>query len=139
MSEATNLCLFFSLDNPLPAAGYLMVGIPSGASYTPTAAGVHVWPLTTSFAVPATAVNAGTCAWGTNVLSCTFATALTANTAYGMEIVGGAMAAAGTWAPVTMETRMNNAADAGPVMDRNRVFDSMNVVAAAATITMSAT
>jgi hypothetical protein len=73
------------------------------------------------------------------VLSCTFASALTANTAYGMEIVGAAMAASGTWAPVTMETRMNKVADAGPVMDVNRVFDSMNVQAAAATITMAAT
>jgi hypothetical protein len=38
-----------------------------------------------------------------------------------------------------METRMNNLATAGPVMDRNRVFDSINVAAAASTITLAAT
>lgn len=79
-----------------------MVGIPTGSGFTPTAAGVHVWALTTSFAVPATASNAGTCGWTSPTLSCTFASDLTANTAYGMEIVGAAMSAAGSWAPVTM-------------------------------------
>jgi hypothetical protein len=34
---------------------------------------------------------------------------------------------------------MNNAANAGPVMDVNRVFDAINVQPAAATITLAAT
>merc|ERR1712157_285227 len=140
--EATHLCLFFSLDNPLPAAGYLRVGLPSAAGFTPDVAAatarIHVWALETSFAVPATVTNAGTCAFSNNVLDCTFASALTANTAYGMEIKGGAMGAVGSWAPVTMMTRMNNAADAGPVMDVNKVFDAIVTQAAAASITVAA-
>lgn len=125
------------MDCDLPAAGYLRVGIPSASSYTPATTGVHVWPLTTSFTVP-TSSNAGTCTFASNVLACTFATALTKNTAYGLTMTGSGIAAAGSWAPITMETRMNNLATAGPVMDVNRVFDSMNVVAAAHTIALAA-
>jgi len=34
-AEANRLCLYFSLDNALPAAGYLLVGIPSTSGFTP--------------------------------------------------------------------------------------------------------
>lgn len=144
MNEANNLCLFFSLDNALPAAGYLRIGIPSASGFTPTGgaltSGVHVWALTTSFAVPTTVANAGTCgSFANNQMDCTFATALAANTAYGMVVPGATMATTGTWAPVTLETRMNDDADAGPVMDVNRVFDAIVVQPAAATITLAAT
>lgn len=64
---------------------------------------------------------------------------MTANTAYGIELTTAtAMAAAGSWAPVTMETRMNKAANAGPIRDINRVFDSLNTQAAASSIALSA-
>merc|ERR1712039_464663 len=117
--KATTLSLFFALDNDLPSAGYLMVGLPSGASHTPTTSAVHVWHLGNSFTVPTTVTNQGTCAFSNNVLSCTFASALTKNTAYGLAIPGTG-AVVGSWAPVTMQTRMNNLATAGPVMDHNR-------------------
>jgi hypothetical protein len=136
--QATQLSIFFSMDCDLPAAGYLRVGIPSGSSYTPSTTGVVAWPLTTSFTVPTTGTIAGTCAWANNVLACTFASALTKSTAYGLTMSGSG-AVVGAHAPVTMETRMNNLATAGPVMDRNRVFDSINVAAAAGTITLAAT
>lgn len=139
-AEATKLCLYFSLDNALPAAGYLRVGIPSASGFTPQTSGVHVWALGNTLAAPATASNAGTCTWANNVLACTFASDLTAMTAYGLEMTTAtAMSAAGSWAPITMETRMNDAADAGPVRDVNRVFDSMNTQAAASAIALAAT
>jgi hypothetical protein len=63
---------------------------------------------------------------------------LTKMTAYGVAIPGGAGAVvAGTWAPVTMQTRMNNLAIAGPVMDTNWVFDSINTAATAKTYTVT--
>jgi hypothetical protein len=62
------------------------------------------------------------------VLKCTFAKALTKGTAYGVSIPG-AGAVAGSWGPVDLETRMNNEAIAGPVMDCNHVFDSINTAA----------
>jgi hypothetical protein len=137
---ATDLSIFFSLDCDLPAAGYLVVGLPSGASHTVTitTTGIHVWALTTSFAVPTTATNAGSCEFSSNVLKCTFASALTKNTAYGM-VMPGTGAVAGIWAPITMETRMNKLATAGPVMDVNRVFDVIATDAAAPTIAIAAT
>jgi hypothetical protein len=137
---ATDLSIFFSLDCDLPAAGYLVVGLPSGASHTVTitTTGIHVWALTTSFAVPTTATNAGSCEFSSNVLKCTFASALTKNTAYGM-VMPGTGAVAGIWAPITMETRMNKLATAGPVMDVNRVFDVIATDAAAPNIAIAAT
>lgn len=134
---ATDLSVFFSLDCDLPAAGYLVVTLPSGASHTVTATAVHVWALTTSFAVPTTVTNLGTCDVTSNVVACTFASALTKNTAYGM-VMPGSGAVAGIWAPISMETRMNKLATAGPVMDVNRVFDVVAVDAAAPTIAIAA-
>jgi hypothetical protein len=136
---ATSLCLYFALDSDLPAAGYLLVGIPAGATFTPTGTGVHAWALTTSLAVPAKSSNAGTCAFANNVLDCTFASALTKNTAYGMVIPGDANAKVGQWGPVSMETRMNKLTQNtnGPVMDVNRVFDTINVAAAPKTIVVA--
>jgi hypothetical protein len=49
----------------------------------------------------------------------------------------GTGAVAGSFAPVAIETRMNNLATAGPVMDINRVFDSVNVDATAPTFTLA--
>jgi hypothetical protein len=133
---AKTLSIFFSLDNDLPAAGYLMVGMPTGASHTPSGTGVHVWALATSFAVPATATNAGTCSWSSPTLSCTFASALTKKTAYGMAIPGTG-AVVGMFAPITMKTRMNNIVSAGPVLDTNHVFDAIATAAAAPTISLA--
>lgn len=72
------------------------------------------------------------------MLSCTFANDIPANTAYGLEMVAtNAVGTLGSYAPITMETRMNNAADAGPVMDVNRVFDVMAMAANASPIGMT--
>lgn len=135
--QATNLSIFFSMDCDLPKAGYLMVGIPSASSHAVTATGVHVWALGTSFAVPAKATNAGSCVFETNVLKCSFASDLTKNTAYGM-VIPGSGAVVGSFAPITMETRMNKLATAGPVMDTNRVFDAIATAAAPAAVTLAA-
>jgi hypothetical protein len=62
---------------------------------------------------------------------------MTKNTAYGVAIPGSG-AVVGSFAPVTMQTRMNNLATAGPVMDTNNVFDSINTGAAAPAITLAA-
>jgi len=116
-----------------------MIGLPSGASHTPAVTATshpHVWPLTTSLTPPMKAVNAGTCAWNSPVLSCTFATTLTKGTSYGLAMPGSG-AVVGSFAPITISTRMNNLATAGPVMDVNRVFDAVNTDAAASTMTLA--
>jgi len=117
----------------------MLIGLPTGASHTPavtTTSFPHVWPLTTSLTPPTTVVNKGTCTWSSPTLKCSFATALTKNTAYGLAMPGSG-AVVGSWAPITISTRMNNLATAGPVMDTNRVFDSINTDAAAAAMTLA--
>lgn len=117
-----------------------MIGLPSGAGFVPTipAVGVHAWALSTTLDAPTTMTNKGACTWGSNTLKCSFASALTKMTAYGVAIPGASGAVvAGTWAPVTMQTRMNNLAIAGPVMDTNWVFDSINTAATAKTYTVT--
>jgi hypothetical protein len=135
--RATTLSLFFALDSALPASAYMYVTLPS--AHVPTIATpsvIHAWALTTSLTPPTTASNLGTCTWSAPLLKCTFASALTAGTSYGLAIPGSG-AVAGSFAPVAIETRMNNLATAGPVMDINRVFDSVNVDATAPTFTLA--
>ena len=99
--------------------------MPTGNSHAPTIATpsvIHAWTLGTTLDPPTAQENAATCTFSDPTLACTFAKALAAKTSYGLAIPGTG-AAAGMWAPVTMQTRMNNAANAGPVRDVNRVFD----------------
>ena len=131
--RATTLSIYFALDNPLPTTGYMMITLPSGASHTPAVTATsfpHVWPLGTTLDPPTTPVNKGTCSYAAPLLKCTFATALTAKTSYGLAMPGSG-AVVGSFAPISIETRMNNLATAGPVRDVNRVFDSVNTAAAA--------
>jgi hypothetical protein len=133
----TKLSFFFVLDNPLPATGVLNIGVPSASGFTPTA-GV-AWTLADSWTAPTTVENLGTCSFASNVYSCSFATALAKNVAYGVELTGAASTTVGAFAPVTMQTRMNNAGDAGPIIDTNWVFDQMVVQAAPLAMTLTAT
>jgi hypothetical protein len=109
----------------------------------------HAWPLTTSLNPPATPVNKGTCNWSSPNLKCKFASKLTKGVSYGLAMPG-ASAVAGAFAPITIETRMNNLAATttsanmgnamtGPVRDCNRVFDSVNVDVAAPAMVLAAT
>lgn len=68
-----------------------------------------------------------------------FAADLTKNTAYGM-VIPGSGAKVGSWAPVTMQTRMNKvtASVHGPVLDTNNVFDIIAVDAAAVAVGLAA-
>jgi hypothetical protein len=139
--RATTLSIFFALDSALPKGAYMYVTLASAHAPTvssPAVAGSapHVWALTTSLTPPTTPTNLGTCTWSTPTLKCYFASALTAGTSYGLAMVGTG-AVAGSFAPVAIETRMNNLATAGPVMDINRVFDSVNVDATAPTFTLA--
>jgi len=104
----------------------MVITLPAGAAHTPT--GANVWTLTTSLDAPTKTENAGTCTIASFVLKCTFKNALTKGTSYGVAIAG-AGAAVGSWGPVGLETRMNNEAIAGPVIDINNVFDSVNTAA----------
>jgi hypothetical protein len=70
-------------------------------------------------------------------LSCQFAKALAAKTSYGLALPSTGTSVAGAFAPVTMETRMNSGTTAGPVRDRNMVFDSINTDVAAKTFTVA--
>lgn len=65
---------------------------------------------------------------------------MTKNTAYGVAMTGTGVKV-GMWAPISLQTRMNNIAVAstqGPVMDVNNVFDTMAVAAAPTAITLAA-
>jgi hypothetical protein len=117
----------------------MMIGLPTGASHTPAVTATsfpHVWPLTTSLTPPTVAVNKGTCTWSSPTLKCTFATALTKGTSYGLAMPGSG-AVVGSFAPITIATRMNNLATSGPVMDTNNVFDAINTDAAAVAMTLA--
>jgi hypothetical protein len=131
---------YFSMDNSLPVGGYLYVGIPAGATFTPTstsANAVKAWELVNTFTVPTTGTTSGTCKKEGDVHQCTFTAALKAGTAYGMSIPGSG-SKAGAWGPVSMESRMNNVDSAGPIRDVNRVFDTINVAAKPLAITLGA-
>jgi hypothetical protein len=148
--KGTVLSLFFALDNPLPVGGWLIVTVPSGTGLTVTAktlaelgtvvsstAYVHAWTLGTSLNPPTTVENQGRCSWVDPKLSCQFAKALAAKTSYGLALPTSGTSVAGAFAPVTMETRMNSGTTAGPVRDRNMVFDSINTDVAAKTFTVA--
>jgi hypothetical protein len=137
-SRNTALMMYFCLDNPLPNTGYLQIGIPSTSTFVPALV-ANVWTLGTSWTAPTTVENAGTCTLASDVLSCQFATDLAMNTAYGLVMTGSATTTVGVFAPVTMQTRMNKVADAGPVIDSNRVFDQIVVNTAALAMTLTAT
>jgi hypothetical protein len=49
----------------------------------------------------------------------------------------GSGAVVGSFAPITISTRMNNLATSGPVMDTNNVFDAINTDAAAVAMTLA--
>jgi len=99
---------------------------------------IHAWTISTSLNPPTTAEIGATCTWASDTLACVFLKALAAKTSYGLAIPGSG-AVAGLWAPVTMKTRMNNAVNAGPVMDNNVVFDVIGTDAVAPTFTLAAT
>jgi hypothetical protein len=96
-----------------------------------------LWTLGTSLTPPTTVENQGYCTFADPKLTCQFAKALTAKTSYGLALPVTGTSVAGSFAPVTMETRMNGLTTAGPVRDRNVVFDSVNIDAAAKTFTLA--
>jgi hypothetical protein len=96
-----------------------------------------LWTLGTSLTPPTTVENQGYCTFADPKLTCQFAKALTAKTSYGLALPVTGTSVAGSFAPVTMETRMNGLTTAGPVRDRNVVFDSVNTAAAAKTFTLA--
>jgi len=78
-----------------------MVGIPSGVGFTHASA--VAWALTDTWDAPTTTENLATCGSAvSNVVPCTFASDLAANTAYGLRFTGAATSAVGQFAPVTM-------------------------------------
>jgi hypothetical protein len=148
--KGTVLSLFFALDNPLPVDGWLIVNLPTGTNIavntkTKAALGtiasstayVHLWTLGTTLSPPTTVENQGYCSFSDPKLSCQFAKALVAKTSYGLALPSTSASAAGSFAPVTMETRMNSEVVAGPVRDRNVVFDSVNTDVAPKTFTLA--
>lgn len=114
----------------------MKIGIPAGSSHVPTVAKIHVWPLTTTLDPPTIVVNQGDCTFVSPTLHCSFVSKLTAGTSYGLAIPGTG-AQVGQFAPVTIQTRMNNEVMAGPVLDTNNVFDQITTDAAAASITLT--
>lgn len=98
---ALKLRLYFSLDSGVAATGKLLVTLPAGAAHTTTATTHKLWALTTTLEPPTTGATMVACtAPVNNVVTCTTG-ALSANTAYGLELVGTG-AVAGAWAPVAL-------------------------------------
>jgi len=112
---------------------------------THTVTSVTHWAVAAgSLANPAVAGAAATGTFsGTNPWYCSFATALAAETAYGLALgAAGSTATAGIYAPVALQTRMNTATGAtvfGPVLDSNPVFDSVAVGAASVELGLAVT
>lgn len=123
-----------SLDNALPAAGFLRVTLPSGLSHAFSTC--NAFALGATFKAPTTFTHVGTVSGSGSIFFCTFSAAMAANTAYGVALgVASSTATAGVYAPIGLQTRMNsNSAKQGPVMDSNPVFDSAVVIAAPATL-----
>lgn len=110
---------------------YLLVSLPASAATWGGAntVGCSAWALKDTLTAPV-ALDA---AWIAGSLDannyCSFATALSANTAYGVRLLGSS-ATAGVHAPVALSTwNTNTAADKGPRIDGNPVFDTVVVVA----------
>jgi len=117
------------LDNTLPVGGFLKVDLPSGLGHTPTSCS-H-WAVTAGSLGEAPTTATQTIPTGsTPTFYCSFETALSANTAYGLALAGEANAVSGVYAPVGLSTRMNSVTtNIGPVFDTNQVFDSVAVSA----------
>lgn len=126
------LHLYMSLDHALPKAGYLKVSLPSTLTHVFTTC--NAWKLGTTLKAPKTGLIVGTVSTG----YCTFASDLSANTAYGVALGRtAATGAEGVHAPIGLQTRMNALSNNGPVLDNNPVFDSAVVLAAAGTMTVT--
>ena len=82
VGSASALNMYFTLDNALPAGGYIKVTMPSGAASS--WAGCNLWAVTTSLDAP---LATDFTSWITGVLSsdyCYVSAGLTAGTVYGM-------------------------------------------------------
>ena len=96
------------MDNSLPAAGYLKVTLPSGV-FSSGPSSCHAWEVTTTLDAPASlssSWNLGTYALG----YCSFTTALSAGTTYGVRLTGGVPCAVGVFAPVVLSTTLTDSA-----------------------------
>lgn len=86
-------------DNAIPKGGFLKITLPTGVTgFTPTAC--NAWPLAgaTTLKYPgdtATGIVKGTVAGSTGVYYCSYASALTAATAYGVHLPGASGITAG--------------------------------------------
>jgi hypothetical protein len=134
------------LDNDLPSGAYLKVTLPETLSHVPEAC--HHWEVDSgSLASPTpytfgTTTNSGTLSSGVSgTYYCSFATELSANTAYALALPRSTSTAkAGVYAPVALTTRMNKeTTNIGPVLDANPVFDSVAVGVAAVDFTLTVT
>lgn len=106
------------LDNGVASSGTMYVTVPSGVTVT----GCSFWALGDTLDPPALML-AGY--WSSG--ECSLGSALSANTAYGMQLAASA-AAAGSYAPWGLATALTDdmatATTMGPVIDTNPVFDS---------------
>jgi len=116
----------------------MKITLPAAATWAGSTC--HAWPVGTSLTAPV----AGDASWIAGALDansyCSWASALSAGKAYGVRVYGSS-AAAGVHAPVALSTwNTNTAADKGPRIDGNPVFDSVVVVAdPTGTFTLEAT
>lgn len=112
------------LDNGVASTGTMYVTVPAGVTVT----GCAFWALGDTLDPPATMDSWGY--WSSG--ECSLSSALSANTAYGMQLAASA-AAAGSFAPWGLATALTDdmatATTMGPVIDTNNVFDSSFLMA----------
>jgi hypothetical protein len=126
------------LDNSLPAGGFLKVDLPATLTHTPTSCS-H-WAVAAGSLGEAPTTATGTILANSPTFYCSFATALSADTAYGLALAGSSTAQVGVYAPVGLSTRMNSAtSNIGPVFDTNQVFDSVAVSAVSVALAVELT
>lgn len=106
----------------------MKISLPAAATW-PGASSCYAWPLGNTLTAPI----AGDASWIVGALDsngyCSWASALSASKAYGVRLYGSS-ASAGVHAPVALSTwNTNTAADEGPRIDGNPVFDSVVVIA----------
>lgn len=134
--------MFVMPENDIPKGGYLEITFPS-SSFTPTSC--HAWSLTgaANLKYPgdkATTRILGTIAGSAPTFYCTWASALSGGTAYGIHFDAAASTlTAGQYAPVALESHAGKGASAynGPVIDSNSAFDAITVAPVANTFTIA--
>jgi len=133
--------MFIMPENTIPKGGYLEIGFPT-SSFTPTTC--HAWDLTGAANLKwpgdtATTKIVGTVTGSAPTFYCTWASALTGGTAYGIHMdAAGTTLTAGQYAPVALESHAGKgAAWTGPVIDSNAAFDAITVAPVANTFTIA--